>query len=51
MFPDDWSQKQVLRVTALAMAATGLAVHLAARAFAPRPALTRIDVADHSGTV
>jgi hypothetical protein len=50
LFPADWSQKQILRVTAVTMALAGLAVYLATRA-GHRGKPTKIDIADHSGNI
>jgi hypothetical protein len=47
-FPADWSQKAVLRATAIIMAAAALIVFLSSR----RGRRTvQVDVADHSGRI
>jgi len=47
LFPAGWSQRAILRVTALVMAATAVAVFFATRG----PRNRTIDVADHSGRI
>ncbi|MET0427627.1 MAG: tripartite tricarboxylate transporter TctB family protein [Microvirga sp.] len=47
LFPADWSQKAILRATAAVMLAAALVVYLAGRG----RGRTRIDVADHSGSL
>jgi hypothetical protein len=47
LFPPDWSQKMILRVTAAALAVAAVAVLLLTRSRGRAP----IDVADHSGRI
>ncbi|WP_134494095.1 tripartite tricarboxylate transporter TctB family protein [Microvirga pakistanensis] len=47
LFPAGWSQKAILRATAIVMAAAAIAVFFATRKARP----TTIDVADHSGRI
>ncbi|MET0528161.1 MAG: tripartite tricarboxylate transporter TctB family protein [Microvirga sp.] len=49
LFPDGWSQKQILRAMAALMALVALAIYLATRG--RRGDRARIDVADHSGRI
>jgi hypothetical protein len=48
LFPADWSQKAVLRATAIIMAAAALIVFLSSRR---RRKTVQVDVADHSGRI
>jgi len=47
LFPASWSQKDILRATAIVMAIAALAIYLTGR----RRHSSRIDVVDHSGTI
>lgn len=47
LFPATWSQKQILRLTAVVFAAGGLLVLL----LSPRHHASSVDVADHSGRI
>jgi len=47
LFPASWSQKDILRATAIVMAIAALAIYLTGR----RRQSSRIDVVDHSGTI
>jgi len=51
LFPADWSQKQVLRVTAVLMAAAAAVAFLISRALGKRSAGAAMQVPDHSGRI
>jgi Tripartite tricarboxylate transporter TctB family len=51
LFPADWSQKEIMRATALIMALAALAIYLTTRGLGHRESANKIDVADHSGKI